>query len=820
MDAAPRPPFPSTSSPPGSASRSGQQQQPSPQAKSRRRTSSLALGLLGVKRQDSNSRESPTSHAPVRPPRDPRRSMVVERSALALALEEDEPPLPAPLPATSAKTRPSTPGESVRDALPGQLVEPQLRPPRPSASSRARLMTNKTGARRPPASVPYPRNYDRDVLDHDVWENEFFKELCGGVTWHDFKTPPAKVLDLGCGTGAWVMSCAKVWKKTHFVGLDIAPLQPDLELLGSDLAPRIKWVHANFLERLPFDDCTFDFVHIRRIARGVPEPRWDDLFEEIARVMKKGGAFEIIEEDLNFPGSTDFPTPHPDVGSPIVAGPSRAARPGTASSSKRLSNSSMAAGIGSNAHGRPLVNPHDHSELELIYTEMHAARWINLEVLSLLNSMLVLHFVDVRSHAPVHISFPPTDGKKVNHVGITSSMDSSSSASVSPTIPKQELTRQRSGRIAPPKPDAPTTDIASAVPPRLRGQSVSKVPPVPPVPSVVPQASTSASPVPSVHNSPTVSPTTSPSSQKPSPRLDIPVSPASSSTPSSPFTTQPWALPSGSKLVRTHTLPNTNWNFDPATLPLHLSLRVSEVRACFDAMWDWLIATGQGTDDPTGVRPPMHPNAHGLDNLDLPGTKRWNERQAAAALSSLGASVVVGAWAGIATPSRESTASLGPSVMQQLSMASNGSGTSSSSGTGSGVSGTAAAGTVGPAAVGADGVPVPGVYTPRGQRRLTTRAELERLMDRFEMDMHDHIALSCTLSNKLNWQAPRDHPPSAERKAFHESVALWDDYQQQVHARRNAQPGEVQSHQAPVPLDPSPLKLSRTVRAFVAWKAS
>ncbi|KAF4617321.1 hypothetical protein D9613_006139 [Agrocybe pediades] len=88
--------------------------------------------------------------------------------------------------------------------------------------------------------------------------------------------------------------------------LDIVPLHPNLHNLGSsDLASRVTWVQHNFLETLPFQDEEFDFVHIKRIALGVPEDRWDSLLEEIARVMKPGGALEMIEEDLFFPGKQD-----------------------------------------------------------------------------------------------------------------------------------------------------------------------------------------------------------------------------------------------------------------------------------------------------------------------------------------------------------------------------------------------------------------------------------------------------------------------------------------------------------------------------------
>ncbi|KIY46746.1 hypothetical protein FISHEDRAFT_46685, partial [Fistulina hepatica ATCC 64428] len=88
--------------------------------------------------------------------------------------------------------------------------------------------------------------------------------------------------------------------------LDVVPLHPDLQQIGSsDLAERINWVQANFLEGLPFPNGEFDFVHIKRIAMGVPEDKWDFLFEEITRVMKPGAAFEVRE---NYRCSETLPT--------------------------------------------------------------------------------------------------------------------------------------------------------------------------------------------------------------------------------------------------------------------------------------------------------------------------------------------------------------------------------------------------------------------------------------------------------------------------------------------------------------------------------
>ncbi|KAJ7259535.1 hypothetical protein B0H12DRAFT_1108563 [Mycena haematopus] len=150
--------------------------------------------------------------------------------------------------------------------------------------------------------VPYPRSYAREVLDLDVWETMACQRICDSLTFHVFTTPPTKVLDIGCGTGTWILNCGMAWKKCHFVGLDVVPLHPDVGT--SEISTRITWVQANFLDGLPFPNDEFDYVHIKRIALGVPEDKWDALFEEVARVLKSGGAFELIEEDLFFPGKT------------------------------------------------------------------------------------------------------------------------------------------------------------------------------------------------------------------------------------------------------------------------------------------------------------------------------------------------------------------------------------------------------------------------------------------------------------------------------------------------------------------------------------
>lgn len=243
-------------------------------------------------------------------------------------------------------------------------------------------------------------------------------------------------------------------KNTTFVGVDLVSIQPDLTRIGeTSLASRIQWVVGNFLKRLPFEDGEFDFVHVKRIARGVPENRWESLFDEITRVLKDGGAFEMVEEDLFFPGSvlceskddssdedsaeqddivtesttgTAGRTDH-DMSPSHLSGVEedgiqspQARQTDTNTSTETTSlisdipkaRSSMDvlrsrksiyggphSGNPNETEGalfHPLINPisdpRDHSILEMVYNELHASRFINLQPLSLLSSMLVYHF--------------------------------------------------------------------------------------------------------------------------------------------------------------------------------------------------------------------------------------------------------------------------------------------------------------------------------------------------------------------------------------------------------------------------------------------
>ncbi|KAH9889995.1 hypothetical protein C8Q73DRAFT_147103 [Cubamyces lactineus] len=456
----------------------------------------------------------------------------------------------------------------------------------------------------PTEDVPYPRSYDRQVVDLDVWDNLWQHQLGGSITMHRFDSPPSRVLDLGCGTGTWILDAAREWKDSYFVGLDVVPLHPDLIQVGSfDLASRITWVQANFLERLPFPNEEFDYVRLVRVARGVPEDKWDGLLEEITRVLRPGGAFEMWEEDLRFPGSrreteSVLDTPEPKHVSPPTP-------PHTDSSHSSEQEKSLLPSIyGLPSHRslafsysfddvfrvkhamledatikplraipsstnlastpmllrsieKPPINPHDHSLLETIYDEMHAARFINLEPLSLLTNLLPLHLQDVRAPPPIVINFPQLSLASPSGHEIPFAIKHSISA-MGEVRPEDQQHVRITTEISPPH-ILHARDMARGTP--FVALDTSRY--------------SGFSPAALRHS------------------VLLPGHRPSHAEHAAGHTVETHR--SGAKQGKLdafrvmNPLPNKTINFDPRSLNLLLALRVQEVLACAEPMWDWVV---------------------------------------------------------------------------------------------------------------------------------------------------------------------------------------------------------------------------------------
>lgn len=100
-----------------------------------------------------------------------------------------------------------------------------------------------------------------------------------------------KFLDIGCNDGEFTLEFAKKIKAKEVYGVDVyAPAMVEAKKKG------ILIVNADLNERLPLPSDFFDVVLCNQVAEHLLNP--DNLFEEISRVLKKGGVSYISVPNL------------------------------------------------------------------------------------------------------------------------------------------------------------------------------------------------------------------------------------------------------------------------------------------------------------------------------------------------------------------------------------------------------------------------------------------------------------------------------------------------------------------------------------------
>ena len=92
---------------------------------------------------------------------------------------------------------------------------------------------------------------------------------------------PARVLDIGTGTGLAAFLVARRFPEAEVVGVDLAPrmLEEARRKTPPELAGRVRFEQAD-ADHLPFHDASFDLV---TLANMIP------FFDELARITAPGG---------------------------------------------------------------------------------------------------------------------------------------------------------------------------------------------------------------------------------------------------------------------------------------------------------------------------------------------------------------------------------------------------------------------------------------------------------------------------------------------------------------------------------------------------
>lgn len=177
-------------------------------------------------------------------------------------------------------------------------------------------------------SVPYMHAYDPTSLQCDALTTRLLGYLCepGTPCFYKFKNKSTMttILDLGCGPQLrWAVGAASFWPNAKIIGVDCIRPNIDVQVPGN-----VEFLEQNFLNGLPaIKTESVDFVRMSCLGTSIPKAEWPIVLAEVRRVLKTGGAIEIVDDEL----ARVYPKYSPkEFGAPELR--ERTSRPSTESS--------------------------------------------------------------------------------------------------------------------------------------------------------------------------------------------------------------------------------------------------------------------------------------------------------------------------------------------------------------------------------------------------------------------------------------------------------------------------------------------------------
>ncbi len=119
-----------------------------------------------------------------------------------------------------------------------------------------------------------------------------------------------RVLDVGCGTGGWLIELAKTYPHmTRLIGVDISNTMLKFARAQAEAAgvsDRVEFIMMDALRMLEFPNKYFDLVNQRLGNSYLRSWDWPKLLQEYKRVCDAFGVIRITESDMT--GESNSPT--------------------------------------------------------------------------------------------------------------------------------------------------------------------------------------------------------------------------------------------------------------------------------------------------------------------------------------------------------------------------------------------------------------------------------------------------------------------------------------------------------------------------------
>lgn len=110
-----------------------------------------------------------------------------------------------------------------------------------------------------------------------------------------------RVLDIGCGTGGWIIETAQAYPTMSLAGIDISPRMIEYahqQATAHQVADRTEFHVMDALLILEFPPAYFDLVNLRLGSSFMRTWEWPKMLSEMQRVSRPGSIVRVTEAEI------------------------------------------------------------------------------------------------------------------------------------------------------------------------------------------------------------------------------------------------------------------------------------------------------------------------------------------------------------------------------------------------------------------------------------------------------------------------------------------------------------------------------------------
>jgi len=164
------------------------------------------------------------------------------------------------------------------------------------------------GSRLDPRKGEHPSTYfvqdrkNKKELTRLTIQDRLITAVMGGVLPEQPDlTGFGRVLDVGCGTGDWIIEAAQTYPAMSFIGIDICQRMVEYARTQAEahqVKDRVEFHAMDALRTLEFPAAFFDLVNLRFGVSFLRTWDWPKMLIELLRIMCPGGVVRITEGEI------------------------------------------------------------------------------------------------------------------------------------------------------------------------------------------------------------------------------------------------------------------------------------------------------------------------------------------------------------------------------------------------------------------------------------------------------------------------------------------------------------------------------------------